>query len=115
MSFCTKPTLAAKKAVKVPSIVITVNAVGAYSNNGEHRINKKTPAVTNVAAWINAETGVGPSIASGNHVCKPNCADFPTAPPNRRIPIKVKTLTSIFQNEKVVLKVGSEANAKTVL
>ena len=26
-----------------------------------------TPAVTMVAAWINALTGVGPSIASGNH------------------------------------------------
>ena len=50
MSFCTRPTLAAKKAVKVPIIVITVKATGAYSNNGEHRINKKTPAVTIVAA-----------------------------------------------------------------
>jgi hypothetical protein len=26
-----------------------------------------TPAVTIVAAWISAETGVGPSIASGSH------------------------------------------------
>jgi hypothetical protein len=29
-----------------------------------------------VAVWITAETGVGPSIASGNQVCKPNCADL---------------------------------------
>jgi len=43
-----------------------------------------TPAVTIVAAWIKAETGVGPSIASGNHVCKPNCADFPIAPINNK-------------------------------
>ena len=28
----------------------------------------KTPAVTIVAAWISAETGVGPSIASGSQV-----------------------------------------------
>lgn len=35
---------------------------------------------TIVAACINAETGVGPSIASGNHVCNPICADLPTAP-----------------------------------
>jgi hypothetical protein len=38
------------------------------------------PAVTIVAAWIKADTGVGPSIASGNYVCKPICADLPTAP-----------------------------------
>ena len=35
-----------------------------------------------VAAWINALTGVGPSIASGSHTCSGTCADFPTAPPN---------------------------------
>src|SRR5690606_40269489 len=35
-----------------------------------------------VAAWINAETGVGPAIASGNHVNSGNCADFPVAPMN---------------------------------
>ena len=36
------------------------------------------PAVTIVAACISEETGVGPSIASGNQTCKPNCADLPT-------------------------------------
>ena len=33
-----------------------------------------------VAAWISAETGVGPSIASGSQTCSGNCADLPTAP-----------------------------------
>ena len=42
----------------------------------------KTPAVTMVAAWIRAETGVGPSIASGSQVCRPSCADLPIAPMN---------------------------------
>ena len=37
----------------------------------EHFITKKTPAVTIVAACNKADTGVGPSIASGNHICKP--------------------------------------------
>ena len=37
----------------------------------------KTPAVTMVAAWISAETGVGPSMASGSQVCRKNCADLP--------------------------------------
>ena len=50
MSFCVTPTVAAKNAVKAPRIVITVNAVGANSNNGEHLISKNTPAVTIVAA-----------------------------------------------------------------
>lgn len=30
-----------------------------------------------------------PSIASGNQVCKPNCADLPTAPINKNRHIKV--------------------------
>ena len=35
-----------------------------------------------VAAWIRADTGVGPAIASGSQVCKGSCADLPTAPPS---------------------------------
>ena len=41
-----------------------------------------TPAVTMVAAWIRAETGVGPSMASGSQVCRPSWADLPMAPMN---------------------------------
>ena len=56
-----------------------------------------TPAVTIVAACINADTGVGPSIASGNQVCNPNCADLPTAPIKRNnamISNSTKTITT---------------------
>ena len=35
------------------------------------------PAVTIVAAWISAETGVGPSIASGSQTWSGNCALLP--------------------------------------
>jgi hypothetical protein len=42
------------------------NIVELYSIKGDERINKYTPAVTIVAACINAETGVGPSIAIGS-------------------------------------------------
>ena len=35
-----------------------------------------------VAAWIRADTGVGPAIASGNQVYSGICADFPVAPTN---------------------------------
>ena len=55
-----------------------------YSNIKELLTIKNIPAVTIVAACINADTGVGPSIASGNQVCKPNCADLPTAPINKK-------------------------------
>ena len=41
---------------------------------------KNTPATTIVAAWINAETGVGPSIASGSQMCNGNIADLPAPP-----------------------------------
>jgi len=53
---------------------------GEYSKRGEHFMINNTPAVTIVAAWIKAETGVGPSIALGSQVCSPIWADFPTAP-----------------------------------
>ena len=33
-----------------------------------------------VAAWMSAETGVGPSIASGSQMWSGNCADLPMAP-----------------------------------
>ena len=46
------------------------------------RTIKKTPAVTMVAAWINAETGVGPAMASGSQTYSGSCADLPTAPTN---------------------------------
>ena len=35
-----------------------------------------------VAAWIRADTGVGPSIASGSQVYSGICADLPVAPMN---------------------------------
>ena len=62
---------AEKKAVKAPMKVIKFKIKGEYSNVGLHLIIKKIPAVTIVAACISAETGVGPSMASGNQVCNP--------------------------------------------
>jgi len=43
-----------------------INTTELYSIKGDERINKYTPAVTIVAACINALTGVGPSIAIGS-------------------------------------------------
>ena len=61
------------------------------SISGDRIMSKKTPAVTIVAACIRAETGVGPSIASGNHTCKPNCADFPIQP------IQINTTINVIE------------------
>jgi hypothetical protein len=68
MSFCTVPTVAAKIAVAAPTMVTTPVAVALVWNIGDRRQTMNTPAVTMVAAWISAETGVGPSIASGSQV-----------------------------------------------
>ena len=40
------------------------------------------PALTIVAAWIRADTGVGPSIASGSQTWSGNWALLPIAPAN---------------------------------
>ena len=89
MSFCTRPTVAAKNAVVAPTRVTKVCAFGASSNSGDSRATMNTPAVTMVAAWISAETGVGPSMASGSQVCSRNCADLPIAPMNSSRQISV--------------------------
>ena len=34
------------------------------------------PATTMVAAWMSADTGVGPAMASGSQVCRMNWPDF---------------------------------------
>ena len=52
MSFWTRPTVAAKKAVTAPTRVTTVSAVGLRSNSGDRRATMNTPAVTIVAAWM---------------------------------------------------------------
>lgn len=59
ISFWTKPHVAAIKAVIEPIKVITNKAVGLYSKIGLDLTNKYNPAVTRVAAWISADTGVG--------------------------------------------------------
>ena len=47
-----------------------------------------------MAACIKAETGVGPSIASGSQVCNKICADLPIAPMNNNKQTKSIALIS---------------------
>ena len=58
------------------SIVVSTSGVSRKNT----RTMKNTPAATIVAAWMSAETGVGPAIASVSHTCSGNCADLPRKP-----------------------------------
>ena len=93
---------------------MSCSAAGAYSRTGEHRARRYTPAVTIVAAWISADTGVGPSIASGNQVCSPNCADLPTAARKRKQQKHVRPCTSNPHKTRVAsCSAGAHAKSPT--
>src|SRR5918996_5822621 len=79
----------AYRAVTRPTTATTTRATSEASNRAWVRTTRYTPAVTIVAAWINAETGVGPSMASGSHTWSGTWADLPTAPANRSRAIAV--------------------------
>ena len=70
------------------------------------RAIRYTPAVTIVAAWISADTGVGPSIASGSQVCSGICADLANAPtssstqPATRSPSLVENASGVRSNAR---------------
>jgi len=70
-------------SVIAPRPAASSSTRGACSKSGAVRTIRYTPAVTIVAAWISALTGVGPSIASGSQVWSGSCADLATAPPSR--------------------------------
>ena len=90
MSFCATATVAAYNAVAAPMQAMTIGAHEYDScSTGLMRVNKNTPDVTMVAAWMSAETGVGPSIASGNQRYSGNCALLPHAPTNNNIAMAV--------------------------
>ena len=44
-----------------------------------------------VAAWMSADTGVGPSIASGNQMCNGNMALLPAPPMKMQVIAQHKT------------------------
>ena len=59
MSCWNKPIRELNMVVIAPNHRQNTKTVLLYSIKGELRIKRYTPAVTIVAAWINAETGVG--------------------------------------------------------
>src|SRR5689334_15385156 len=91
ISFCTSAMVAARIAVNAPTDATTVNVLGVRTNSADERATMYTPAVTIVAAWISADTGVGPSIASGSQTYRGNCADLPVAPMNSSTAMMLST------------------------
>ena len=81
--------VAANSAVAVPTRATIAIASGAALYSADMRHTMYTPAVTMVAAWISAETGVGPAIASGSQTYSGICADLPQAPMNSKMPTPV--------------------------
>jgi hypothetical protein len=73
-----------------------------------------TPAVTIVAAWINADTGVGPAIASGSHTYSGICALFPHAPMNSSNPIPVATAGLMLPTWPITPEMLSVPNAAKI-
>ena len=83
MSFWATATVAANSAVPTPIQAISVGTQSSATlSTGLTRTIRYTPAVTIVAAWISADTGVGPSIASGSQKYSGSWALLPTAPRN---------------------------------
>src|SRR5437667_709263 len=76
-------TVAANSAVMAPTHAMTCGIhVYVCTSNGDTRTMRYTPEVTIVAAWMSADTGVGPAMASGSHTYSGSCADLPIAPKN---------------------------------
>src|SRR6267143_2600539 len=91
MSHCFRAIVAENSAVSAPTPATAALATGDIANSTPQRATRYTPAVTIVAAWINAETGVGPCIASGSQVYRGIWADLPVQPRNRNSVIAVTT------------------------
>src|SRR5215469_10347730 len=89
MSSFAHPISAPNSSVAAPTIVTTSLALEDRLKIGADLTIRYTPAVTIVAAWIRAETGVGPSMASSSQDCSGSCADLPQAPSSRSNPSAV--------------------------
>src|SRR5262245_31477264 len=91
MSFWVTAMVAAKRVVTAAITATTGSVAGAIGERKPNRAIMYTPAVTMVAAWISALTGVGPAIASGSQTWSGICADLPVAPTKRNRVARVTT------------------------
>src|SRR5678810_896265 len=101
MSVCVHAMIAANSADNAPTQATMCSATTSNAYSGNNLATRYTPATTIVAAWIRADTGVGPSIASGNQICSGNIADFPAPPINTSVNAHVSI--EIPRKEPVVI------------
>ena len=99
MSCWNKAANAPRNAVTLPITAMRFKIVS--SRNGKPRTNKNTPAATIVAAWINADTGVGPAMAGGSQIDSGNCADFAAAP--QKSPKPMAVIQRVFSGKTALL------------
>ena len=95
MSVCPNAQRPAQNAISEQSTRTTSRTSGVRKPNEQSLTIINTPAATIVAAWISAETGVGPAIASGNQTCSGNCALLPRKPQSSNSPIAVEALSGL--------------------
>ena len=92
--------VAAISAVSAPTIITICATIGACANSTALRPTMYTPAVTIVAAWMSADTGVGPSIASGSQTYSGICALLPVAPTNSSRQMSEMTPNCVFDRHR---------------
>lgn len=80
--------------MKLPSSSMSCRITGAYLSTGENLNSRKIPSTTSVDECINADAGVGASIASGNQTNSRNCAHFVAAAANSENIITVGVVIS---------------------
>src|SRR5574340_1261043 len=110
MSNCPTAMLAANRAVTAPTVATTSWAAGAAVYSGAERATRYTPAVTIVAAWISADTGVGPAIASGSQTYSGICADLPVTPSSKNRVIS--TINGELTAEMLAAPWNTESNCR---
>ena len=95
------------------AVAVVLSAVGMLFARPVLQL-MNTPAATIVAAWIRAETGVGPSMASGSHTCSGNWADLPTAPQNRHSTVMFSRVSLMPAGISIRLKLSVLVSAQRV-
>src|ERR1700733_2188781 len=79
MSSLPHAMIAPNNSADVTTMATAISAYAECARIGLDRTIRYTPAVTMVAAWISADTGVGPSMASSSQDWSGSWADLPQA------------------------------------
>src|SRR5919197_2374919 len=115
MSSLAHPMIAPTSAVTAPTTTTAVDAASDCEYTAFDRVTRYTPAVTMVAAWISADTGVGPSIASSSQDCSGTCADLPQAASSSIRPSRVAQVSDTLSAPAFTVAKADEPNSAHML